>query len=82
MKTEWEPELRKIGLRLAAARKIKGYSQTTLANLVGLKQTTYSAYETGKVEPSITTLYSLAKELDASMAWLLGLPEGEGKGPL
>lgn len=79
---EWEPDLRKLGLRLAAARKIKGYSQTKLAQLVGIKQTTYSAYETGKVEPSITTLYGLSKELEANIAWLLGLPEGEGKGPI
>ena len=82
MSQDWKPDLKKLGLRLSAARKLKGYNQTILARKVGLAQTTYSAYERGKVEPSLTTLFALAHELDASIAWLLGLPEGDGKGPI
>lgn len=71
-----------LSRRLSVARKLKKMSQADVSERVGITQAAYSTYETGKVLPSLITLCALSEILDANIAWLLGLPEGEGKGPI
>ena len=70
-----------LAKRMAIARTLRKLTQTELARRAGITQTAYSSYERGAAIPSIIAFYSIAKVLDVDMAWLLGLPEGEGKGP-
>ena len=48
-------------------------SQQELARLLKIPQTTYSSYETNKVEPDLQTLVNLAKIFNISVDELLGV---------
>ncbi len=61
--------------RLRTARKFKGYTGVELAKWLGISQTSYSEYERGKTEPPFATLVALAKKLNISVDWLLGLSD-------
>ncbi|GMQ85102.1 MAG: hypothetical protein BMS9Abin07_0667 [Acidimicrobiia bacterium] len=76
-----------LGDRLRAARKQQGISLRELARRVGVSASLISQIETNKVHPSVSTLYSLASELDASVDQLLfadaariGRASGDGWG--
>jgi transcriptional regulator with XRE-family HTH domain len=60
-----------LGDRLRAARIEYGISLRELARRVGVSASLISQIETGKVHPSVSTLYALASELDASVDELL-----------
>ena len=63
-----------FGTRLRQARKAAGLTQAELAGRVGFK--TFNAiaqYERGIRDPSLPTLFRLAKELNCSADWLLNL---------
>lgn len=60
-----------LGDRLRAAREDYGISLRELARRVGVSASLISQIETGKVHPSVSTLYALASELDASIDQLL-----------
>ena len=60
-----------LGDRLRATREAYGISLRELARRVGVSASLISQIETGKVHPSVSTLYSLASELDASVDELL-----------
>lgn len=47
--------------------KEKGYTQNSLAERVGIKQTQISAYVTGKVIPSVYIIYKLSIALECDM---------------
>lgn len=47
-------------------------SQTALAEKIGVMQTTYSAYERGRIQPGISTVTKLADALHVSMDYLCG----------
>jgi len=65
--------------RLRMTRKAHGYSQTSLAQIVGVTQTTISDMEAGKRRPSVEVLEKLCDALECSSDYLLGLlPTGEG----
>lgn len=51
-------------MTLKEIRKRRGLSQTELANLVGLKQTTISQYENGSRKPDLATAVKMASSLD------------------
>lgn len=70
-----------LGNRLAIARRLKRFSQTTVAERIQKNQTTYGSYERGTAMPDILTVRKLSRILEVNEAWLLGLPEGDGKGP-
>lgn len=57
---------------LRALRKQNGATQVTLAKYLGIDQTTYSGYETGKSCPDINTLVRLADYFDVSLDYLCG----------
>jgi transcriptional regulator with XRE-family HTH domain len=60
-----------LGSRLRSTREAYGISLRELARRVGVSASLISQIETGKVHPSVTTLYALASELDASVDELL-----------
>jgi transcriptional regulator with XRE-family HTH domain len=60
-----------LGSRLRSAREAYGISLRELARRVGVSASLVSQIETGKVHPSVSTLYALASELDASVDELL-----------
>lgn len=60
-----------IGESLKYFRKKKGYTQTELAKLLNIKQSTYSGYETNYSEPDLKTLITLADIYDTSIDILI-----------
>lgn len=68
-----------IGQTIRDLRKLKKMSQSELAKVVGVSQTTVTAWETGKAEPSSSAISSLA---DYFKEEGLGDPQGRGGGAL
>ena len=50
-----------IGQTIRDLRKLKKMSQSELAKVVGVSQTTVTAWEQGKAKPSAKNIYKLAK---------------------
>jgi transcriptional regulator with XRE-family HTH domain len=61
-----------IGARLRAAREAKGLSLRGLATALGISPSLLSQVETGKTQPSVSTLYALVNHLGVSLDGLLG----------
>ena len=59
--------------RLKSARLAKKITQYELAQKIYMTQNSYSSYEIGRAEPPLTTLIRLARELNCTTDWLLGL---------
>lgn len=59
------------GRFIADERKKKGYSQTELADKLGISNRTVSKWETGKGFPDVSLLLPLCEELDVSVNELL-----------
>jgi transcriptional regulator with XRE-family HTH domain len=68
-----------FGERLRRLRKEKDLTQKQLADKVGVSRATLAGYEVKGVEPSHSTLISLADELDCSVDYLLGVTEIKAK---
>lgn len=61
---------------LSRLRELRGtMSQEQFSNLIGAKQTSYSSWERGIKEPSISVLLKIASTMGVSSDWLLGLSE-------
>lgn len=58
---------------LKTARKLKGYSQEMVAEMLGIDRVTYSKYENGKRAIPSYVLIWLSKHLGVSVDYLLGL---------
>lgn len=56
-----------LGERLRAAREAQGLSLRELARRIGVSASLISQIETGKVQPSVSTLYAFVSELGVSM---------------
>lgn len=67
-------DAKKTGELIAALRKEKGWSQTELAERIGVTNKAVSRWETGRGYPDVELLPLIAKELDISIPELL---EGE-----
>ena len=65
--------------RLRELRKEKGLTQKELANKVNMGQGGYTHWETGKREPNFKKLILLAKYLDVSTDYLLGVSNIKGE---
>jgi len=61
-----------FGQRLAAARKSRGWSQTTLAEKLDTNQKVIDYYERRAVNPSLAFIQRAAKVLEVSTADLVG----------
>ena len=64
-----------VGKRLKILRQNKGLKQSDLANYLGIAQATYSAFETGKNDLSVQTLFRISDFYKISTDWILGLNE-------
>lgn len=62
-------------IRIKELRIDKDLSQEDIANFLGIKQTVYSRYETGKNDMKIEFLLKLAKFYGVSADYILGLPK-------
>jgi transcriptional regulator with XRE-family HTH domain len=63
----------KIGAALRQVRLAKGLSLRSVAAAVGVSASLLSQVETGKSQPSVSTLYSLVSHLGVSLDELLGI---------
>lgn len=62
-------------IRLRELRTDKDLSQEDIATFLGIKQTVYSRYETGKNDMKIEYLVKLAEYYKVSADYILGLPK-------
>lgn len=61
-----------FGTKLKKARQEAGYTQSQTEELTGIARAKISHYETGKREPDIETLGTLADFYCVSTDWLIG----------
>jgi transcriptional regulator with XRE-family HTH domain len=61
-----------IATRLKLKRKEKGLKQAEVAERLGIVQSTYAYYETGRNEPDIETLSKLADIFETTLDYLAG----------
>ena len=61
--------------RLRDARIEKGYTQEEISDHLGFTRPTYTAYESGRRKPDNETLAKIAKILNVSTDYLLGLSD-------
>lgn len=61
-----------IGRRLREARVRQGMSLRSIAQAVGVSPSLISQVETGKTQPSVSTLYALVNQLGISLDELMG----------
>ncbi len=62
-------------LRIRSMREDSGLFQRNLADHLGCTQQTYSRYETGELEPSLTVMEELAGFYGTSVDYLMGLTD-------
>ncbi|MFN8189115.1 MAG: cupin domain-containing protein [Nocardioidaceae bacterium] len=62
-----------IGVRLRRARTANGASLRSVAQAVGVSASLLSQVETGKTQPSVSTLYAIVNHLGISLDELLGI---------
>ena len=65
------PDYPEMGERLREARRARGLSLRELADRLGVSPSLISQIETGRANPSVSTLYAIAAELDVSLDELL-----------
>lgn len=68
-----------IGAQLRDARRARGLSLRSVAQSLGVSASLLSQVETGKVQPSVSTLYALVNHLGVSVDQLLGVDVGTGE---
>lgn len=61
-----------VAERIRELMKEEGLNQVRLADKIGVKQNTISAWLLGKKEPSITSLWLLADYFNVSVDYLIG----------
>lgn len=64
-----------LGIRIKELRILRRLSQKELAEILDVRQNTVSRYETGIKLPSLEVLVLLAKALETSTDYLLGLTD-------
>lgn len=67
----FEPDYPEVGERLRARRRDKGLSLRDLAERLGVSPSLISQIERGRARPSVSTLFAIVTELDASLDELL-----------
>ena len=79
------PDYPEMGERLREARRGRNLSLRVLADRLGVSPSLISQIETGRANPSVSTLYAIAAELDVSLDELLfndrRLPEPAATAP-
>jgi len=64
---------KKIGLRIIALREKKGWNQSDLARACGKDRQAIEKLENGKVNPTLYSLYEVAKALEIPLSELLDI---------
>ena len=59
--------------RINQALHLRNMRQADLVNLTGIGKSSISTYISGEYEPKQKNIYKIAKALDVSEAWLMGL---------
>jgi transcriptional regulator with XRE-family HTH domain len=67
----FEPDYPEVGERLRARRRARRLSLRELAQRLGVSPSLISQIERGRARPSVSTLFAIATELDASLDELL-----------
>ena len=62
---------KKIGQRIIELRTQKGWNQSDLARACGKDRQAIKKFENGKVNPTLYSLYEVAKALDISLSNIL-----------
>lgn len=62
-----------MGQRIIAVRTKKGWSQSDLARACNKDRQAIEKIENGKVNPTVFTIYELAKAMDVSLIELLDI---------
>lgn len=75
MKPINEEKLSVFARRLRQARKALGLGQAVFADKIGVHPNTYRFYESDTRKPQIDILVEIAKALNVSTDWLLGLKD-------
>ncbi|MEU6537126.1 helix-turn-helix domain-containing protein [Streptomyces sp. NPDC047000] len=70
-----------FGPNLRAARTAKGLSLRAVASAVGISASLLSQVETGKTQPSVSTLYALVTHLGVSVDGLMAPPADQRDAP-
>lgn len=68
-----------LGQKIRDLRKQKRLSQTELGKYIGVSQTTVTAWEKGRAEPSSGYLSKLADYFNVTTDYLLGRPEKQNE---
>lgn len=68
----------KLGKRIRAVREFGGYTQKEFCALFDMAQSTLSAYETDKMQPTLSALINIAKKFNVSLDWLCGIDIDNG----
>lgn len=63
----------KFGERIRIVRKNAGCSQKEFCSLLDIPQSTLSAYETDRMQPTIVSLVNIATKFNVSLDWLCGI---------
>ena len=63
----------KFGERIRTVRKNARCSQKEFCSLLDIPQSTLSAYETDRMQPTVATLINIATRFNVSMDWLCGI---------
>ncbi len=63
----------KFGKRIRTIRENADYTQKEFCELLDIPQSTLSAYETDKMQPTVATLINISKTFNVSMDWLCGI---------
>ena len=67
--------------RLKELRKKRGYTQSELAKYMNMRQGSYTKWETGMTEPRIDSIIPLARILNTTADYLLGLTDISERNP-
>ena len=63
----------KFGKRIRAVRKNAGCSQNEFCETLDIPQSTLSAYETDRMQPTVASLVNIATRFNVSLDWLCGI---------
>ena len=66
-------------LRLKIIRKVNNYSQTNIAQILGVTQRTYSKYETGELSLKVEQLATLSNFYKLTTDYILGIANDSPK---
>lgn len=74
-----ENQLKTVGKRIRALREYLNCSQKEFCTLFDIPQSTLSAYETDKMQPTLATLICMATRCSVSMDWLCCIDKKQGE---